>query len=138
MTIGLERLDLSKTSPKKKLSLQQNALACGMLQEKEDTTTNFKEEKGFRFHQNQELQDKDLELLVEKFRSDPKRCLAYARDNLLAISADKRIDQQEREDRVKRYIDAYFDLIIKLDTSAFPPSSEIKSGRARIYSQWPC
>lgn len=123
-----ERPDVSKSGSEKKLSLQQNALAFGMLFDRGDAATNFREENGIRFHQNQQLQEKDLALLFEKFRSDPKKCLAYARENLLAISVDKKLGQKEREDRIRRYLDAYFDLVIKLDSAAFPPSVEIRSG----------
>lgn len=125
---NFEKTDSAKTLPKFELTIQENALAYGMLNEKADSTTNYVEEKGHRMHQNYKLQENDTGLLVEKFRSNPKDCLALARENLLAISADKRIDKNERKDRVSRYLDAYFELIIKLDSLAFPPSQEIKSG----------
>lgn len=122
-----ERPELPKQS-EKKLSLQQNALAFGMLHESKNAVTNFKEENGIRFHQNPTLQENDLKMLTRKFQSDPKTCLAFARENLLAISTDKRMSQQEKLDRIKRYVDSCLDLIIKLDTAAFPSSQEIKSG----------
>jgi hypothetical protein len=62
----------------------------------------------------------ELSQLVENFREEPKKGLAMARVNLIEIARDKKLPENEREQRLERYLQAYIDLMIEIDHRAFP------------------
>ena len=64
--------------------------------------------------------------IAEKFREDPKAFLANCRWMLFHIMRDPKMLAAEKKDRLSRYLDAYFDLTVKLDRAAFPPSDKVK------------
>ena len=74
--------------------------------------------------------DSNFFSLARQFEKDPKRSLAYARENLLAVAHDETVGPEERSSRLDRYYDAYVDLTIRLDHAAFPPTphGEVRSG----------
>lgn len=63
-----------------------------------------------------EQEKKDL---VSLFSQDPKETLAYCRQALQHIAKDTRLTDVQRLDRVKRYVNQYLDLILKLDAEGF-------------------
>lgn len=102
-----------------RLSLQEGVLARGMLQRVNNTTVDYRmDSNGVKAIKP--LDDRYIDQLVEEYKKVPKDCLALARNNLIAISKDKRLDKVEKKERVDRYLDAYFELQIKLDHKAFP------------------
>ena len=109
------------------IPLQEKALANGMLHSKLDAVSTFKLTPQGRIH-SIDFDSKDYASLVEKFKNDPKDCLAIARENLFSIRKDPRLSAQERNDRLSRYLDAYFKLQIKLDHGAFPPNNKVFKG----------
>jgi hypothetical protein len=124
----LKANNISKVeNPKQELSVQQKALVSGMLGEVDDATTRYEMRGGQRYYRDI-FREGDWEALVKKFKDDPKDCLALARNNLMSIMADRTVPEEERRSRVRRYVDSYFGLMIRLDRSAFPPSSEIGEG----------
>ncbi|HSX05106.1 MAG TPA: EDR1-related protein [Candidatus Saccharimonadales bacterium] len=58
--------------------------------------------------------------LIGNFATDPVGSLTWARDALFAISAEQHVPEADRSQRLSHYLDAYFDLTIKLDQAAFP------------------
>lgn len=113
------------------LSLQEQALATAMLHRIGNATVNFAiGSDGIRYHQNPPFEAEDFSRLTAEFRQDPKESLAWARESLFAIGTDERLSASEKEGRLGRYLDAYFDLNLKLDHAAFPPSApgEINEG----------
>lgn len=66
--------------------------------------------------------------LVDQFRHDPKESLAYARETLFELSADKNLDEATKEQMVDEYLDSYFDLTIRMDRAAFPETNQIHQG----------
>lgn len=70
----------------------------------------------------------DFGRLVNAFRDDPKESLAYARESLFAVGADKNLDEATKEELVDEYLDAYFDLTIRLDRAAFPNTNQVNQG----------
>lgn len=110
------------------LPLQQEALAYGMLHDKNDNITDYKLENGIKILSHTDLGDKGFNLLVDKFRNNPKDCLAVARENLFLIMTDQNLPREKRLNRLSRYLDAYFDLQSTLDHQAFPPSEKVLRG----------
>lgn len=110
------------------LSLQQRVLAYGMLHKHGKATTTYVPRSDGERHLATVLEDRERATLVEVFRSDPKECLGYARENLISILQDINLSPDRREERARRYVDAYFKLIIELDRVAFPASSKIYQG----------
>lgn len=109
------------------LTLQQGVLALGMARERGDATVSYQMDSGGVKHLDV-LADMDTGTLVEKFRSDPQRLLAYARQNMMAIMRDRNLPQNEKKDRAERYIDALIDLQLELDHRAFPSDDRIVRG----------
>lgn len=108
------------------LSLQEKALAYGMLYQKKNVLTDYSfDKKGVKILQHANLGKDGLKTLVDKFRFDPKDCLAMARENLFSIMKDPRLSHEEKTERLSRYLDAYFELQIYLDRQAFPPSDKV-------------
>lgn len=110
------------------LTLQQELLAYGMFYGKNDAVVKFTvSPQGSRKH-IYKLNPDDPQRLISRFRSDPKDCLALARQNLSNIVRDPKLPEYARKDRLKRYIREYCDLMIKLDLAAFPANPTIKQG----------
>jgi hypothetical protein len=109
------------------LPLQERALANGMLHSELNKISSYKDTPQGRIHST-DFDGQDFKSLVEKFKNNPKDCLAVARENLLSIKKDTRLSHNEQVDRIKRYLDAYFNLQIKLDHEAFPPSEQVIKG----------
>ena len=118
------------TAPQKNtsLSLQEKALAYGMLRSEPKSVTNYKtNQQGIRLH-TINFNDQDFKTLADNFKDDPKNYLATARENLLSIMQDAQLSHTERTSRLNRYLDSYFELQLKLDHQAFPPSEKIVKG----------
>ncbi len=113
------------------LSLQQRVLASAMLRDAERLAVEYDESKpGVRAVSGSHLPDGAMAALAEKYRKDPKHCLAHVRQNLHAIAGDARLSPTDRRERLERYLDAAFSLMITLDHVAFPPDPEgvVRSG----------
>lgn len=70
----------------------------------------------------------DFHQLVDTFRDDPKESLAYAREMLFALAGNQDVDKESKESMVDEYLDAYFDVTIRLDRAAFPETDRIQQG----------
>jgi hypothetical protein len=113
----------------KELSLQERALAYGMLHSKKGIVVSYTLDKdNNRIHPHTDLGAKGFNILVDEFRNNPKDYLAIARENLFSIMKDPKLNHQERLARLSRYLDAYFKLQVKLDNQAFPPSEKVFNG----------
>lgn len=108
--------------PSSSLTLQQEALVFGMLHDTK-TTTDYSATPEGRMH-NFRLEPNGFDQLVAVFKTDPKRYLAQARQNLFAISSDPKLPPEKRQARLQRYVDAYLSLIPALDKKAFPPAPD--------------
>lgn len=112
---------------KQELDFHKAVLGHGMLWDNDKNTTDYQLDKsGNRLLTKASREE--IPLLVNKFKSDPKETLAIGRNNILEIMQDKRLSEQKRKERVKRYTDAFLDLQIRLDHEAFPPSDSVKKG----------
>jgi hypothetical protein len=111
------------------LSLQQEALLRGMFFKKRDAVLDYSiDSRGNRVQSQDTLSREEKLDLIRKFRNNPKECLGYARENIFSIMQDKNLSQERKGARVKRYTDAYLDLIVRLDRKAFPAREEINRG----------
>jgi hypothetical protein len=104
------------------LSLQEQALATGMLNKIGNATVNFAVNGNVRYHQNPEFGSLDFQALTQEFEQDPIESLKWARESLFAITADSRLTEEQKDRRLNRYLGAYFDLTLKLDHEAFSAS----------------
>jgi hypothetical protein len=109
------------------LTLQEKVLATGMLYTTNATTEYGSGEDGTRIHSHK-FNKPEWKALTREFQENPQNKLAYARNNLLAIMKDKNLPIEERQERVKRYTDAYLALSLKLDHQAFPPNARVHMG----------
>lgn len=68
--------------------------------------------------------------LAEKYAREPKEALAVARESLLSIGSDPMLSREEKDRRLDAQLDTVFDLTIKLDHAAFPPTKpgEVREG----------
>jgi hypothetical protein len=111
------------------LSLQQETLLRGMFIKKRNAVLDYSvDSQGNRVQSHDALSREEKLDLIQKFRNNPKECLGYARENIFSIMEDKNLSQERKEARVKRYTDAYLDLIVRLDRKAFPAREEIIRG----------
>lgn len=76
-------------------------------------------------HDESRVTGEEFNQLVGNFRDDPKESLAYARETLFAIAADKNVDETTKEEMVDEYLDSYFDLTIRMDRAAFPETDRV-------------
>ncbi len=102
------------------LSLQEESIAYTMHARNGRALVNFTIENGQRVYQNPELSSRAFNQLISDFRQDPKDSLAWARQALFNLAGDKRLSEKSRKRRLNRYLDAYFNLQLKLDRNAFP------------------
>jgi hypothetical protein len=72
--------------------------------------------------------EQDAPALIAKFQQDPGLALAYGRTNVFAIMQDRNLTSPAKQERVRRYIEAFMSLQVKLDRVAFPPSDTINEG----------
>lgn len=111
------------------LPLQQEALAYGMLHNKGKLLTEYSiDAQRVKTLPHIDLGTNGFNLLVDKFKKDPKDCLAMARENLFSLMEDPKLTRAERSERLGRYLDAYFALQVKLDHQAFPPDNSVHQG----------
>lgn len=110
-----------------KLTVQERILGNGMLYRTNATTAYTISRDGSRVNPNA-INANEFSALVQTFRANPAFHLAHARENLRAIMHDKKLKPEERVDRVKRYVDAYLELQVKLDRAAFPPDERVHAG----------
>lgn len=92
-----------------KLTLKEQELALGMLTYGESFQSHALSEGGYR-------------TLVQEFYHNPFTMLVSSREYLRGITDERQVD------RTIKYIDAYFNLIVKLDRDAFPPDERVRSG----------
>lgn len=59
--------------------------------------------------------------LIQNFRNDPKQAMGVMRRNLIEITRDKKMPEEERKERLMRYLKKLIDVIVMLDQYAFPP-----------------
>lgn len=112
------------------LTLQEGALGSGMLYRDGNATTSYEQHGKLRIH-TADFTLNEFQALVKEFKHDPFPMLAFARMNLRSIMKDERLSPEKRPDRLKRYIDAFISLNIKLDKDAFPPSDHVYRGVPR-------
>lgn len=105
------------------LSVQERTLAYAMLHRIGDATLRFTMG-GVSGDEAQELSfaGGDYTSLRQAFAADPKEALAWARESLFAISADKRLSEPTRSRRLSHYLEAYSNLTLRLDHAVFPES----------------
>ncbi|HSX16625.1 MAG TPA: EDR1-related protein [Patescibacteria group bacterium] len=102
------------------LTAQENTLAVAMLHRIGDATIRYAMDADSESDQVAPmLTGGDFHELVGNFVSDPVESLGWARDALFAISKDESLPEQARASRLSEFLDAYFDLTIKLDQAAF-------------------
>lgn len=104
------------------LSLQQKILTFGVLHQDSSTTLRYQQEDNQRVHDSYIKTQSELAQAERRFRIDPKDFQALCRQNIFAINSDPKLPPSEKAERVKRYIDNYLDLIIKMDRVNFPPT----------------
>jgi hypothetical protein len=109
------------------LTLQEGVIGLGIMKEKGNATTDYQPDTNGIKTLNR-ISPIDTGMLAEKFQKDPSRCLAFARNNLLAIMQDTRLSKTEKLERLSRYLDAHFALQLKLDHAAFPADDKIRYG----------
>lgn len=113
--------------PQTKLTTQEGVLALGMSMKNTKASTNYQPD-ATTGRKIPSLPDCDFAPLVTKFKDDPKEMLAFGRDNVFEIMRDRSLPLEERRERVKRYVDAFLDLQLKLDVAAFPETDKIAAG----------
>lgn len=110
------------------LSLQERVLAQAAYQRAGAAVVDYVLTGGPKVIRSVLESDTLTDALVDRFRDNPKESLGYMRQNLIAIGADRRLSKADREDRLKRYLDAYTSLTVKLDHAAFPADETIRTG----------
>src|SRR5581483_10819952 len=104
-----------------KLTVQEEALAYVMHSGAARTLIEYTmDTEGQRYHTYPEFQSRDFNSLVGRYKGNPKDSLAYARQALFGIHTDRKLNAGQKERRLSRYLDAYFDLQVHLDRAAFP------------------
>jgi hypothetical protein len=74
----------------------------------------------------------DAQRVIEKHRQNPTEVAATIRNALINFVRQKEIPEPEREQQLRAYLQSYFELLVRLDRAAFPPS-----GPNQIYSGVP-
>ncbi len=113
-------------SEQRSLSLNphQQALGYGALYDVDDAVITYtRDSRGNRVLSRVLTTPVDFEKLVVKFRNNPKDTLAVMRNNMLGIARDTALSSEQRLERLRRYIDDYFDLMCILDRYAFPSTN---------------
>lgn len=89
-------------------------------------TTDYSDEGGVRKLNFIEVKPDELEKLFSDFLNNPKEALGAVRINLINIVKDESIPEEQRKERLKRYLEAFLELIPKIDQYVFPYDSESK------------
>lgn len=110
------------------LTIQQEALLRGMMQKNGKAVTEYAIDKHGNRAYSEAPSAEQIRNFLEQFKGDPKEFLAYARENLFSIMKDAKLPVEKKKERVRRYIDAYFDLMIRIDRKTFPPSGQVCQG----------
>lgn len=103
----------------KNLSLQEKVLARGMLFKKNNAISDYSIGNDGVKRVNDDFTETDYANLSNEFVKNPKETFLFAINNILSIMGDSRLSEEDRIDRVKRYTDAYLNLIIKLDRNGY-------------------
>lgn len=74
-----------------------------------------------RIQQFEAISKGELEELINNYRKDPYPALRVMRHNLINIVRDERLNVHIKNARLERYFKAYLELMIKLDSKAYPP-----------------
>lgn len=101
------------------LSTQQEVLLYAALNRDNTAVVDYKEREGKRVTQKYIHSEEELVQGTKRFLFNPKGFQETCRKNLLEITADQRMPLDKRLRRLERYVDAYFDLICKLDSVCF-------------------
>lgn len=109
----------------KELSPQQRVLGYAMLHQRGDAILDYRMDRRRIRHANHLLDPREYSALQAAFRIDPKTCQAFARDNLQKIITDTRSGGDLKKNRLERYLEEYFDLIVKLDNVNYPPKPNV-------------
>lgn len=117
-TIGKRTTDAIPNTPM--LNVNERALAFAILNERDNSITQYAVDPADGNRVVQSLSDSDWPALVNKFRSDPKDAIATARLNIFSIQQDTKLPEPDRTARIERYVRAFLDLQTKLDIAAFP------------------
>lgn len=104
------------------LTFPEQVLGEAMLQKNGTAVVAYALRDMYGLHWDDTSGNGDFNELVTAFEREPKESLAWARESLFAVPGDERLTPKQRERHLGRYIDAYFDLTIKLDHAAFPPT----------------
>lgn len=103
----------------KNLSLQEKVLARGMLFKKNNTISDYSIGNDGVKRINDNFTETDYVNLSNEFVKNPKETSLFAINSILSVMGDSRLLESDRTDRVKRYTDAYLNLIIKLDHNGY-------------------
>jgi hypothetical protein len=110
----------TETGGKMVLTINESVLAFAILNNKESNAVDYKIEADGSRLLNSVKSQAEWSALVNRFKNDPKDCLAVARNAVGNILKDDRLSEIDKKLRLERYVDAYFDLSLKLDKAAFP------------------
>lgn len=103
------------------LNIHQKVLAYAALYNDDNAIISYKSgTDGGRTFERVINSDKQAKELILKFRKNPKDVLAVFRNNMLAIARDSNIKPNEREERLHRYMEDWWNLMCALDKAAFP------------------
>lgn len=97
-------------------SHEENILFESMLKGLDETNLNMEGSPAFT--------EKDFAKLVEKFARNQKDTLAPAREVLFVVGSKNGQEIGGRPLNIDRFIDAYFNLMLRLDHAAFPPTEQ--------------
>jgi hypothetical protein len=97
------------------LSLQEKVLARGMFLKKNNAVSDYSNGNDGVKRINDNFTETDYINLSNEFVKNPRETSLFAINNILSVMGDSRLLESARTDRVKRYTDAYLNLIIKLD-----------------------
>jgi transglutaminase-like putative cysteine protease len=113
------------------LTVQQQAIGAAMLRTRHNVLVDYRlgPTGGRRLTRGVD----SLDELLEPFRSSPESCQAAVVRNLRAILSDVRQSPPARQERLGRYLDAYLDLLVRLDHALFPPTEGTLVGAVPAY-----
>lgn len=108
------------------LTPTQSVFGYAALYKKKDAVTDYTlTEQRYRL-QPHAIKPHEAGAFYRRFFDDPKDVQAYCRVNLMGVIHDPQMpDQEERKDRLRRYINEYLDLIIKSDHRNYPANPKV-------------
>lgn len=119
---------LLRVEPKTVLSVNERALAYGMLHNFDDAISQYTCNDDGTRTLDKTLDAAEWPALVAEFKKDPKTVIARARLNIFSIHADTSFSEANRIARIDRYVQALERLQILLDHTAFPNTDELQTG----------